>query len=240
MKGTVTVILPTLNEQENIIPLIRKINNIVHPKKIIVVDGGSCDKTCDLVDHNPFQYKNILLIRNKSGLGLTDSLNMGINKTKTPVIVWMDADLSHLPETIKLMYQKIKDYDAVIGSWLIKDGQDLRKNRLEVLRSKIINKICQLLFGNRITTYTSGFIMIRKSVFRAYKLEGDYGEYFIHLCVYLIRNNFKITEVPFNCKSRIYGKSKTSPNVLTLLKRTLQHITMIQKLVRLNRKTHSP
>lgn len=228
----VTVILPTLNEQENIIPLIKKINDIVHPKKIIVVDGGSCDKTCDLVEQNQLRYKNLTLIKNKLGLGLTDSINKGVGKTKTPVVVWMDTDLSHPPETIKLMNKKINEYDAVIGSWLIKGGKDFRKNKLEFFRSKIINKICQLLFGKKITTYTSGFIMIKRSVLKKYKFKGDYGEYFIHLCVYLLRNNFKIIEVPFNCKSRIYGKSKTSPNLLILLKRTLQYIAMIQKLSR--------
>ena len=86
MKGEITVILPTLNEQENIIPLINKINEIVHHKKIIIVDGGSTDKTCDFVNQNIYKYKNLLLIKNKSGLGLTDSLKMGLSKTKTPVI----------------------------------------------------------------------------------------------------------------------------------------------------------
>jgi dolichol-phosphate mannosyltransferase len=230
MKNSITVILSTLNEQENIILLIKKINKIVNPKQIIVVDGGSCDKTCDLVEHDQLRHKNILLIKNKSGLGLTDSINKGVSIAKTPIVVWMDTDLSHPPETIKSMYKKIVDHDAVIGSWLIKGGKDSRKNKLEVFRSKIINNICQLIFGKRITTYTSGFIMIKRTVLKKYKFEGDYGEYFIHLCTYLIRNNIKIIEVPFNCKSRIYGKSKTSPNLLILLKRALKYIVMIKKL----------
>ena len=230
MKDSLTVILSTLNEQENIILLIKKINKIVNPKQIIVVDGGSSDKTCDLVEHDQFRYENILLIKNKSGLGLIDSINKGVSIAKTPIVVWMDTDLSHPPETIKLMYKKITDYDAVIGSWLIKGGKDSRKNKLEVFRSKIINNICKLIFGKGITTYTSGFIMIKRTVLKKYKFEGDYGEYFIEFIYNAHNRGYKIIEIPYYCFPRRKGSSKTGSNWIDYLKRGWKYIRLILKL----------
>jgi dolichol-phosphate mannosyltransferase len=230
MHTDVTVIIPTYNERENIIPLILEINNKFMPKKIIVVDDNSPDETWKIIEKNIPIIKNVFLIRNKKRFGLTKSLFIGLGNVKTPILVFMDGDFTHTPSTLNLMYKHISRYDAVIGSWNIKGGKDERIHPDEVLRSKIINKICNFLFSSKITAYTSGFIMSKSKIFNRYKLSGDYGEYFIDLCVYLARSNFEFTEVPYICRSRKFGMSKTNPDLQTFIIRGIKYLTKIISL----------
>ena len=73
------------------------------------------------------------------------------------------------------------------------------------------NKLCNFLLYKDIADYTSGFICIKRKVFKNYKLEGYYGEYFIDLIVYCKSNNYSIIELPFTERPRYSGTSKTYP-----------------------------
>jgi dolichol-phosphate mannosyltransferase len=230
MKNKLSVILPTYNERDNIIPLVDAIITSVYPSEILVVDDNSPDKTAESVREYIKEHNYVSLIVNEKRLGLAQSIRKGVLNSKNDIVVWMDSDLSHPPELLKKMLGEIKNFDAVIGSWLITGGGDKRKSILEKTRSFLANKICQLVFGNKITAYTSGYMMIRKSVLKNYEFGGDYGEYFIDLCRFLTKNDFRIREIPFICRSRRNGISKTSPNLVTLIKQSVKYIVMIGKI----------
>lgn len=230
----VSIILPTLNERENIIPLIKAINKYFSPAEIIVVDDVSPDGTAELVRAYQKKVKNVRLITNPTSLGLTASIQKGVNQAKGKYVAWMDADFSHPPKVLNKLYEKMTTSDIAIASWLTQGGSDLRREKYTVLRSLLINKICQLLFGSQITAYTSGFVMVRKSLFKNFQLHGDYGEYFIDFVVRNKRYGRKIVEVPFDCISRRHGISKTSPNCLKFLQRSFKYLAMILSLQRSN------
>lgn len=223
----VTVILPTYNERDTIIPLIHSINRTFAPAEIIVVDDNSPDGTYHLLLRHGKRLPNVIPIRNIPALGLTGSIQKGTTKAKNKVVAWMDADFSHPPAVLNDLYQQIDHADIVIGSWLINHGNDCRKEKMAILRSFLVNKICQIVFGNEITAYTSGFVMVRKSVFRNFRLKGDYGEYFIDFVLRNKKRGKKIIEVPFKCYSRKAGVSKTAPNLYILISRSIRYIFMI-------------
>lgn len=226
----VTVILPTYNEKENIIPLIHLINRAFAPAEIIVIDDNSSDGTYHLLLDQHKKITNVIAIRNIPSLGLRGSIQKGITKAKNKIVAWMDADFSHPPEVLNDFYKQMDQADIVVGSWLIHGGKDCRKEKIDVLRSFLVNRLCRMLFGNEINAYTSGFTMVRKSVFRNFQLKGDYGEYFIDFIVRNRNRGKKIIEVPFRCYSRKAGISKTSPNFYVLIRRSFGYISMIISL----------
>src|SRR3989344_1206748 len=71
IKNQLSIILPTYNESENIIPLIEEIMNKLSriPFEILVIDDNSPDKTGFIVKNKLFGQKNIrVFIRSERGL----------------------------------------------------------------------------------------------------------------------------------------------------------------------------
>ena len=87
----------------------------------------------------------------------------------------------------------------------------------------MFNKICRLFLYKDISDYTSGFICIKKNIFRHYKLKGYYGEYFVDLINHCKIHKFSIIELPFNEKARYSGISKTYPEF------SLKYIILLYK-----------
>lgn len=224
-----SVILPTLNEEGNIIPLINTILKY-NPLEILVIDDNSQDKTISLVRDAQIRNKSVKLIVNNPRRGLTPSIQQGIDSAKGEFVLWMDADFSHPPKLIPIMFAKTEKFDIVVGSWLVPGGKDVRKEFLPRTLSWIINKVAQIMFGNKVHAYTSGYIVMKRNLFDDFKLKGDYGEYCIDLLVRQSRLKRKITEVPFICKSREHGETKTAPNIRTLSIRGVKYLKTIYML----------
>ena len=89
----ITVNIPTLNEENNILNCINSVKKS-GIKKIIVIDGGSTDKTLKLIKKKKLRTT----LQRKKGLAFQRAL--GIKKSKTKYIALIDAD--HRP--IKVVF----------------------------------------------------------------------------------------------------------------------------------------
>lgn len=125
---SLTIITPTLNEEENIGLFIETINQLYPKIRIIVADDGSRDKTQDIVKEKSKRYNVFLLDRrNQKVKGLTASIVDAIVATKSEFFICMDADLQHPPEKIKEVFEEMKhgaDFviatrEAVVSDWPI-------------------------------------------------------------------------------------------------------------------------
>lgn len=239
--GLVSIILPTYNEAENILPLIRLINKTVKNKhEIVVVDDNSPDGTSKIVQNFARKKgKNIKLITRIKNRGLTNSLKDGIKFSKGETIVWMDSDLSMPPAVIKKLLNKIeKGYDIAVGSRFVKGGgfkidksQKNKDSPIAIILSRLMNFAIQILLGGNFRDYTSGFIAAKRKVFDKVTLRGDYGEYFIDLIYKALAFKFKITEVGYICLPRERGVSKTGQNLWQYLRRGIKYIGLTSQLL---------
>lgn len=238
----VSVILPTYNESENIVDLVKEINKqIKHKKEIIVVDDNSPDGTSNIVKKfkNKNQKINLKLETRYKNKGLANSIKRGIEISKGDIVVWMDCDFSMPPKIIPKLLQKIEiDADIVVGSRFAKGGGFKRDNSkgqkdspIAIILSRAMNIFIQLVLGGGFRDYTSGFIAIKKTVFRKVTLRGDYGEYFIDLIYKSKSFGFKILEIPYICIPREKGESKTGQNLNQFLRRGLKYIFLTIQLV---------
>tara|TARA_B100000315_G_scaffold177238_1_gene165797 strand:+ start:5511 stop:5936 length:426 start_codon:yes stop_codon:yes gene_type:complete len=112
-KIDLTVIIPTLNEKDNLIHLIPNIRGAIsvltNCYEILVIDGGSKDGTIDAA--NSLGAKTA--IQRLKGYG--DALKEGFEYAKGKYILTLDADLSHNPEFIIFIWEKRHETKIITG-----------------------------------------------------------------------------------------------------------------------------
>ena len=210
-----SVILPTLDEKENIQYLIPDIMSLNLPKiEILVIDDGSIDGTREMVLELKDTYKDLVLIARDSEKGYASAIKKGIKEAKGNYIVWLDCDYSHPPELISIMLDCIErnDLDIVVASRFLPTSRDLTSQGSHVvyfqkILSRCLSRLCGILFYKKITDYTSGYICIRKK--KIPETVGVYGDFFMELVVRCIDANLKYFEIPYVSPPRKYGRSKT-------------------------------
>ena len=248
----VSIVLPTLNEKENLQLLIPELINVVNKNdlenyEIIVVDDNSTDDTSLYIESLQTKNKNIRIIVRKDKKSLPKSIYEGIISSKQSHVMWLDADGSMDSESVdKLIKKQIENPEEVfVGSRFIENGgykgqekeenynflQYLKKisnsedSLIAIILSKYFNKIIGFLLDIGVSDLTSGFIIGKKEYFIDDVFSDSvYGEYFIYLMKNLIEKDISVNEIGYYCKPRHAGVSKTSTNYIILIKLSLPYI----------------
>ena len=228
----ITLVLPTLNERENIVPLIQRGLAALadYHVEMLVVDDDSPDGTWQVVSELTEADSQVRLIRRTAERGLTSAIAAGINQAKGEWVGWMDCDLSMPPEVLPALLAATDKVDLAVGSRYVRGGADVGHSLVGQFFSRTINLAASLLLGWEIKDYTSGFMAVRRHVFDQITLRGDYGEYCIDLLARARRLGFTIREVPYQCVPRLRGESKTATNPWGYIRRGWKYVLTVLRL----------
>ncbi|MHA2135619.1 MAG: polyprenol monophosphomannose synthase [Candidatus Thorarchaeota archaeon] len=212
-----TVIVPTLNEEENIEPLVRSIfqhlgNDGV---SVIIVDDNSSDGTHDSVRRLTEEYDGLRMIIRTDERGLASAVREGARWANDGPVAVMDADLSHDPRFLRRLFEKLEEgYDVVVGSRYIKGGKIVGWPGSRMAISKGATKIAKILLRVPITDPMSGFVACRSNEFLTSEIEHADFKFLLEL---LTRNRkLRVAEVPIVFLDRRRGKSKLDENTILL------------------------
>ncbi|MBI2036488.1 glycosyltransferase family 2 protein [Candidatus Microgenomates bacterium] len=231
----VVIINPTYNEKGNIERLIKILEEEVFPKiknhemHILVADDNSPDGTADIIRDLMKKYKNLhLILGPKHGLGAAyvRAMTHAIEELGADIVFEMDADLFHDPNKVPEFLQKIDEgYDFVVGTRYSGGGSipqtwGLHRKIFSIVGNLMVRSILMRFW---IHDWTGGFRALRKEVFLKEKAEltafrgYTFQVSFLHK---VVRDGFKITEVPFHATDRTMGRSKIAPKeyIIDLLK----------------------
>jgi len=227
----VSVVLPTFNERDNILPLMEGILHHLPAAELVVVDDNSPDGTAEVVRQFAGEQDNVKLVLRTEEHGLTSAIQAGIDAARGDVVFWMDCDLSMPPGTMPAIVQQIEEgADVAIGSRYIPGGADLRHETLAVVLSAIINLTAKAALGGRFRDFTTGFVAARRHVLNGIRLQGDYGEYCIDFLARAERRGFRVREVGYELVSRTHGESKTAPDAWGFFRRGPKYLKTIAAL----------
>ena len=227
----VSVVLPTYNERENIGPLIEGILTHVRPPvEVIVVDDDSPDGTWQAVQTMAGHDSRIRLLHRTGERGLTTALLAGMRQARGSLVAWMDCDLSMPPEVLPALIETARRADVAVGSRYLPGGADVGHSLVGQAFSRTINLAASVFLGGGITDWTSGFLVVRRSVLERITLRGDYGEYCIDLLARARRLGFTVREIPYRCVPRRRGESKTATNVMGYFRRGTKYVVTIMHL----------
>ncbi|MCK5872786.1 MAG: glycosyltransferase family 2 protein, partial [Methylococcales bacterium] len=109
---SISIVLPCLNEAENLKNLLPKLKAVCQDAEILVVNDGSTDETLMVC-----QAHSIRVISHPYRMGNGAAIKTGARHADGDIIVFMDSDGQHNPDDIAIMLAKLAEgYDMVIGA----------------------------------------------------------------------------------------------------------------------------
>jgi len=220
-KPSVSIIIPTYNEAENIGPLLEKIVEILESSgyssfEVIVVDDNSPDGTCNVVRAKGERDPRIKCILRTQEKGLSSAVVTGYKNAKSDIAVVMDADFQHPPEVIPRLVKAIEEgADIAIATRYGKGGGVEGWSRIRLLMSRVATIGVKILIREARNTSDplSGFFAVRLSTIN---LESLKPKGFKILLEILARHPcLKVREVPYVFMRRRSGESKLGFGVIT-------------------------
>jgi len=207
----VSIIVPTLREAANIPILVRTISEAlkraVPEWELIIIDDNSEDGIVDVCEKLLEQGVPLKLVVRKNDRGLATAVLEGFKHARAPVFVVMDADLSHPPAIIHVLYQEVKKgADFVLGSRYIEGGgTDDFWTFYRYLNSKLASLLAKGLVS--VSDPMSGFFALPRLLWERSKDLSPVG-YKIGLELIVKGKPKKVKEVPIHFRTRRIGESK--------------------------------
>ena len=236
--SSLSIVIPTYNESQNIANILRSIGEHIPkfiPTQAIVVDDNSPDGTGKIVDDYMKNVKKIAdytinIIHRHTKNGLSSAILNGIEQAKGDLIVVMDSDFSHPPQTIPRMLEILKQshYDIVVASRYMKGGTITNWSIKRKLISKIATHIAKRGLNIKTTDPMSGFFAFKKHILNGLKFDAIGYKMLLEILVKTKGVNVK--EIPYSFSDRKLGSSKLGASTL------IDYIHSIWKLYRYGKK----
>jgi dolichol-phosphate mannosyltransferase len=204
------IIVPTLEEVDNVAPLIQQIEQTKLPfSEIIFVDDGSTDGTREKIRELTVAHRVRLIERDGAERGLAGAILAGANASTADYFVVMDADLSHPPEEIPALLQPIlaNEADLVIGSRYIPGGATPGWPVWRRFLSRVASGIAYPLTG--VHDSMGGFFAIRRQCLLRFANQAA-GFKIVFETIVRGRGSLRVREVPIVFRDRQRGTSKMS------------------------------
>jgi len=197
-KDDITVVIPTLNEEEAIGLVLYEVLGEGY-KNVIVVDGYSTDNTVQVA-----QEHGVSVIV-QHGLGKTGAIITVLDYVRTPHMLVMDGDCTYSAKDIEKFLPFARRYDQIFGN-----RREGRKNisRVHRLGNWIINRVLRLLYGTSISDICTGMYMLKTSGAKNLELTSRGFDVEVEMGIQNI-NLGRVTEVPISYRKRV-GRRKLS------------------------------
>ena len=179
MKKKISVIVPCYNEEEILKDFYHKTINVLekankYEYEIVFIDDGSKDKTLNILKEMKKTNKKIRIISFSRNFGKEAGIYAGLQNSTGDLIVVMDADLQHPPETIIEMIKEIEEgYDVVTTIRKNRKGEPAIRNFF----SRLFYKIMQKFDGIDLKQGSQDFRMMTKQVANAILELKEYNRF---------------------------------------------------------------
>lgn len=210
---SVSIIVPTLNEEENIAPLFAQINDCAVPfREILFVDDQSTDATREKIRALQGSRPIRLIEQDGTDVGLASAIMSGARAAQGEILLVMDADLSHPPERIKDLLAPLfaGTADLVVGSRYVKGGSTPGWPIWRRIMSRTGAALAYPLTGLRDSM--CGFFAIGRSRLLALAPHTS-GFKIVFETIVRGGGTLRVQEIPIVFRDRARGKSKMSFSV---------------------------
>lgn len=214
-----SVVVPTFNERDNIIELIRRLEGALAgiQWEAVVVDDDSPDGTAGVVRTLAQHKPNVRCVLRLGRRGLSSAVMEGILATTSPFVVVLDADLQHDEALVPTMLSRMRaePLDVVIGSRYCSGGSIGNWDSARAKMSGLATSLARLVVKTDLSDPMSGFFMVRREAFLASapRLSGEGYKILLDLFA-SSPTPLRFVELPYEFRKRFSGESKLDTAVV--------------------------
>ncbi len=169
--------------------------------QIMFVDDGSSDASWSIIETLAKEDDRIVGIRFRRNFGKAAALAAGIERSFSPIIVTMDADLQDDPDEVPKLLAKLDEGFDCVSGWKQKRHDPWHKT----MPSKVFNWMVGRFTGLQLHDHNCGLKTYRRQIFNEVQL---YGEMHRFVPVLAAARGFRVAEVPVIHHPRVHGQSK--------------------------------
>jgi len=227
MEKVISIIIPTLNEENGIKQAItsipkKELLEMGYKTEVIVVDGYSKDKTTEFAKELGAQIVN----EKKKGIGI--AMIRGFNSSSGSIIITSDGDgtypLNYLPNLLGTLQELKLDFLTTSRLRFMQNGAMSKRNKFG---NKLLSLVLRILFNNPIEDSQSGMMIITRETLGKMKLHPNISvpqEMKIEASHYL---KSRWAEVPINYYERVGGEASSGwkmgiSNMVNLFRKRLR------------------
>ena len=209
-KENILVIIPALNEEEQIATVVQQVKEQVPEALILVVNDGSSDRT-----EEKALACGVKVLSHPFNMGYGVALQTGYKyawKCDFDYVLQMDGDGQHDPQYLRVLLAEVKEgkVDVVIGSRFLREG-GYHVPLMRRMGMLLFGFIASRVSGQKITDPTSGYQALGRRVIEFYTRDafpGDYPD--ADVLVMLHRAGLRMQEVPVAMRPNSNGRSMHS------------------------------
>src|SRR3989338_1513475 len=213
-KIKLSVIIPVLNEKENLKILLKVLESVVDLRhEILVVYDFKEDNSIPVAKEMQKNYSNLRLVRNKLGKGIINAIKAGVKSSNGEYILVIAADdigsLRAINDMIILMENGC---DLVNGTRYSHGGRHIGGVFISSLLSSTANRLFYFLSSSSLTDPTLGVKMFKRLKFNELNLEAKPIGWAVsfEFAIKAQIAGWKLGEVPLISLNRLYGKNKST------------------------------
>jgi dolichol-phosphate mannosyltransferase len=207
------IVVPTLNEHDNIRPLLDRLERALVGERweVVFVDDDSTDGTVEALREVARMDRRVRCLQRLGRRGLSSACVEGVLASAAPYVAVMDADLQHderlLPEMLRRL--KTEDLDVVVGSRYAEGGSIGRWNERRARISGLATRLSRIVLKEPLSDPMSGFFMVRRDAFESAmrRLSGQGFKILLDLFA-SAPTALRFCELPFRFGTRRHGESK--------------------------------
>ena len=199
-----SVLMPVYNEEAGLETILRRVAAVDIEKEIIVVDDCSSDGTAGILER--IDIPGLKVIRHSVNRGKGAAIRTALQAVTGDAVIIQDADLEYDPQDYPALLQPIIEGKAQV----VYGVRDLSEQALLVrLGNKFLTAVTNLLYGVRLHDMETCYKVMTAEIAKSLEIECNRFDLEPEITAKIIRQGYKIHEVPISYHPR--KEKKLSP-----------------------------
>jgi glycosyltransferase involved in cell wall biosynthesis len=202
-----SIIVPVYNEEATIEKILKKLDQLNLEKEIIVVNDGSKDNTWQKIEAVKSSIPLLKCINLERNMGKGRAIREGLKEAQGELVAIQDADLEYDPHDLLKLISELekKGADVAYGVRRFKGGGSPTWHRLV---NRFLSLLTSLIYFSNIKDMETCYKLMPRQIWKSLKLKSDRFEIEAEITAKVLRNKYKIVQVPISYSFRRYSEGK--------------------------------